>query len=47
MHNMKTLFNLSIILLAMALLPQTAFSYKVHAAAYESAFIKIDVKVGT
>ena len=46
MHKMKTLLNLSIILLALALLPQTAFSYKEHAAVDESAFKKIDVKVG-
>lgn len=47
MPNIKTLFNLSIILLILAMLPQVAFSYKEHAAADGPQFQIIDTKVGT
>lgn len=46
MPNIKTLFNLSIILLVLAMLPQVAFSYKEHAAADGPQFQIIDTKVG-
>lgn len=46
MSNIKNLFHLSIILLALIMLPQAAFAYKEHAAADGPQFQKIDTKVG-
>ncbi len=45
MLNIKNLFNLSITLLALAMLPQVAFAYKEHATA-SPQLQKIDIKVG-
>ena len=47
MPNIKNLFNLSIILLVLAMLPQVTFAYKEHAAADSAQLQKIDIKVGT
>ena len=47
MPNIKNLFNVSIILLVLAMLPQVTFAYKEHAAADSAQLQKIDIKVGT
>lgn len=47
MPNIKNLFNVSIILLVLAMLPQVTFAYKEHAAADSALLQKIDIKVGT
>ena len=47
MPNLKTVFNISIILLVLALLPQVALAYKEHAVPDGPQFQKIDVVVGT
>lgn len=52
MHKIKTLFHLSIIFMALAMLPQAAFSYKEHAVAGHAGsnitkLEKIDKKIGT
>ncbi|SFP39655.1 FKBP-type peptidyl-prolyl cis-trans isomerase FkpA [Nitrosomonas cryotolerans] len=52
MYKIKTLFHLSIIFMALATLPQVAYSYKEHAVAGHaesnvSKLEKIDKKIGT
>ncbi|PXW88925.1 FKBP-type peptidyl-prolyl cis-trans isomerase FkpA [Nitrosomonas sp. Nm84] len=47
MSNIKNLLHLSIILLALIMLPQAAFAYKEHAATDGPQFQKIDAKVGS
>ncbi len=46
MSNIKNLLHLSIILLALIMLPQAAFAYKEHATTDGPQFQKIDTKVG-
>ncbi|MEK6594896.1 MAG: FKBP-type peptidyl-prolyl cis-trans isomerase [Pseudomonadota bacterium] len=47
MPNLKTVFNSSIILLVLVMLPQAAFAYKEHVAADGPQFQKIDNIVGS
>ncbi len=47
MTNAKNLFNLSLFLLGMTLLPQAAFSQAKHGPANITGLVKIDTKVGT
>jgi FKBP-type peptidyl-prolyl cis-trans isomerase FkpA len=47
MSKIKTLIHLSIIAVALVLLPQSAFSYKEHASSMDAEFQKIDREVGT
>jgi len=47
MSKIKTLIQLSIIMFALALLPQSAFAYKEHASTMDAQFQKIDQEVGT
>ena len=47
MRTVKTLFNLSVMMLLLSMLSQSAFAYKEHASADDPAFQKIDTKVGT
>ncbi len=46
MSKIKTLIQLSIIMVALVLLPQTAFAYKEHASSVDEEFQKIDREVG-
>ncbi len=47
MSKIKTLIQFSIIMVALALLPQTAFAYKEHASSMDEQFQRIDREVGT
>lgn len=46
MANAKNLFNLSLFILGMTLLPQAAFSQTKHGSANITELVKIDTKVG-
>ncbi len=47
MSKIKTLIQLSIIMFALTLLPQSAHAYKEHASTMDAQFQKIDREVGT